>query len=136
MANVVLKTTKGWYGGFADSMAIPWPIQERIKTNFSTVDEQKRALVKYWVDTLHDAAWTTLAGVLYQMEEQSALDDALKYVRTERGKFHYQYNYYQLLSTHYVLHNYVDLVVDLFLLHWPTRTYMHVYASGFSHKIV
>ncbi len=118
MANVVLKTTKGWYGGFADSMGIPWPIQERIKTNFSTVDEQKRALMKYWVETLHDAAWTTLAGVLYQMEEQSALDDALKYVRTERGKFFtiriiiisfFQHNYYYFMF----LHNYVDLVVDL-----------------------
>lgn len=85
VANVVLKTTKGWYGAFADSMGIPWTIQERIKNDFSTVDKQKRALMKYWVETLHDAAWTTLAGVLYQTEENSALSDALKYLKEDRG---------------------------------------------------
>ncbi len=87
VTRVVLHTSKGWYGALADSMAIPWVIQENIMESHSTVDEQIRAVVKYWVNTLHDASWITLAGVLYEREEHTAKQEALKYCNTTRGKY-------------------------------------------------
>lgn len=77
--------TRDWYGNFADSMAIPWTIQDSIREKHSTVEEQKRALMQYWINTLHDASWTTLAGVLFQMDEHSALQEASQYLRVNRG---------------------------------------------------
>lgn len=88
VTSVVLRTSKGWYGALADSMAIPWTIQEKIMESHSTADKQTRAMVNYWVNTLHDASWTTLAGVLYQREEDSALQKALRYCTRTRGNRH------------------------------------------------
>ena len=83
---VVLITTKDWYGEFADAMGIPWTIQEQIRGNIqSSVDDHKRAMMEYWVTTLHDASWITLAGVLYFLGEESALQEAKKFRKKRKG---------------------------------------------------
>lgn len=82
----MLCISKGWYGALADAMAIPWVIQDRIKENNSTVNEQIRGMVWYWINTLHDASWATLAGVLYHREEDAALQKTLTYCTTRPSK--------------------------------------------------
>ena len=78
--------TKDWYGDFADGMGIPWTIQEQIKENFSIIEDQKKAMAEYWVTTLHDASWITLAGVLYHVGELSALQEVKdKFLKEDEG---------------------------------------------------
>ena len=83
---MVTRTIKGWYGGFGDHIAVPWTVQDRIKLEYDSIYEQKKALVEYWVNTLHDASWSTLAGVLYLMDEKAALHQAMRYLESfEKG---------------------------------------------------
>lgn len=54
-------------------------------TLYKSLQAQKEALAKYWVETLFDASWVTLAGVLYKMGEETALEMCKRFLQIDQG---------------------------------------------------
>lgn len=77
-----------WYdvGAMADILQVPSYIQDKVRKQYSSCeDSQKRVIMLYWMDTLYDASWSTLAGVLYYYEEETALTFCKGFLKVKQG---------------------------------------------------
>ena len=74
MASVtaVLESVGNWYG-LGARLGVPQPVRLVIRDSHRGDRERKTALAKYFVSSMPDASWTTLAGALYYKEESAAL---------------------------------------------------------------
>ena len=66
-------------------LAVPESKLEEIRQHYSTDDLRKEALCKYWLEYMPNASWDTLAGQLFYMGEDSALQAISKYTNKEPG---------------------------------------------------
>ena len=85
----VLKHLKsGWYGKLSRILAVPPPKKMEIKKGFSAEEDQLKAFIEYIHGFHPRMSWETLAGALYSMEEQEALEYLLAkgYCNYKQGK--------------------------------------------------
>ena len=84
-AEVILLTEKDWDDDLGIALLVPKCVRNRIKTEHDELASQKRALAKYWVETMYNASWSILAGVLYYTQEHSALNKCKEYFTNTPG---------------------------------------------------
>ena len=85
VTGVMEKVKDSWEVG--SQLGVPISKRKEIREKYSTEKEQSCAYGEYWVNTLWDASWEELAGVLYYREEKTALEEVVgKYLQTSRGE--------------------------------------------------
>ena len=85
VAGVLEKVKDTW--GVEKWLDVPYSKRAEIRAKYSAGREQNCAYGEYWVNTLWDASWEGLAGVLYYLEEKTALEEVVgKYLQTSRGE--------------------------------------------------
>ena len=85
----VLKFMKSrWYGKLSRILAMPPSKKMEIKEHFSNEEDQLKAFIEYIYAFHPRMSWETLAGALYSMDEQEALEHLLAkgYFVKEQGK--------------------------------------------------
>lgn len=66
----------------ADTLLVPIPQKEALLQKHCKPEDQRVEVVRYWCSTLHNAAWSTLAGALYYLKEK---EDVIKRVMDHVG---------------------------------------------------
>lgn len=90
---VIMKTKSDWNHELGSNLLVPYSVLEKIIENHSfDVNAQKKAMVEYWVGTLYNASWSTLAGVLHFFNEREALTLCKEFLNAECGMFKLQCN--------------------------------------------
>ena len=85
-ATSVLLLTKGdWNENLGIALLVPESVRLKIKEDHSDLPSQKRALAKYWIETVYNASWPMLAGVLYYTQEHAALDKCKEFLKSTPG---------------------------------------------------
>ncbi len=88
----------GYYLGVPESR---W---DQIKDTHSTEEAKKRALVRYYLQTVHDASWERLAGELYYRQQDSALAVVKELFHSSQGMHvHAQYTV-KLITVNIIIH--------------------------------
>ena len=83
-----MKTKSDWNHDLGRNLLVPYSVMEKIiEKHSSDVNAQKKAMVEYWVGTLYNASWASLAGVLHFFKEREALVLCEKYLKAEHGMF-------------------------------------------------
>ena len=68
-------------------LKVPYVVLEGIKRSHSTHEAQCQAAVEYWRKTVYSPSWDSLAGVLYFMEEEKALNEVKPHLHRIKGMF-------------------------------------------------
>lgn len=66
-------------------------------------------MFQYFISTMPDASWQTLAGVLYSLREHAALKKVKRYFQVHQGSYEWVSGVYSQLATksmypHHALH--------------------------------
>ena len=80
----VIKTVKDW-SRLSYNLEIPDSVTQRIQEKHHK-SEQHTKHAEYIVKLLQGASWETLAGALYCISEEGALEAARSYVQKEKGR--------------------------------------------------
>ena len=90
MASVtaVMESVGDW-DGLGHLLDVPGPVRVVIRRNHRGDRERKTALAEYFVKSMPDASWTTLAGALYFMQESAALLAVGRHLKEEKGWWGY-----------------------------------------------
>ena len=71
-----MTSVKDWYGlgHYHDGLGVPPSVLEEIRasTDYKT-EEEKKALLQYFLKNVPMASWQTVAGALHRREEKKAL---------------------------------------------------------------
>ena len=69
-------------------LIVPGPVREQIPASpsYSSEDERRMAGLKYYLQTVPGASWGRIAGVLWWMEEHTALETVRQYLPHEHGE--------------------------------------------------
>lgn len=73
-----------------DVIGVPVTVQNRLKENkpYFSEDEKRMAVLQYYVDTVPGASWGRIAGVLWYLQEHTALDTVRQYLpKGEHGSW-------------------------------------------------
>ena len=75
-------------GGLLHFLLFPWPVRDQIiaSSSYSTEDERRMAGLKYYLQTLPGASWSRIAGVLWRMDEPTALATVRQYLPHKHGE--------------------------------------------------
>ena len=72
-----MTSVKDWYrlGEYPDGLGVPDSVLEEIRasTDYKTEEEEKEALLQYFLENVPMASWQTVAGALHWREEEKAL---------------------------------------------------------------
>ena len=72
-----MASVKNWYdlGNYNSGLGVPYAVLNEIRANraYQTDDEQKVALLQYYLDNMAMASWQSVAGALHWREEKTAL---------------------------------------------------------------
>ena len=85
----MLSAVKFWgVDGLLVHLGVPVSVVEQIKDSQSyTCEEEKRlAGLQYYLNTVPGASWASIASVLWQLEEHSALTIVRQYLPPSHGK--------------------------------------------------
>ena len=76
-----------WCDKMSHILAVPQSVKSKIKQQFSTPDEQLKEFVQYIYNFHPQMSWNLLAGVLYSLEEQRALEKLTSqgYLKAKNG---------------------------------------------------
>ncbi len=85
VSKVFLLTKGDWNENLGIALLIPKNIRDKIKQDHSDLGAQKRALMEYWIQTMYNVSWGTLAGVLYYTQEEEALRECKYFLPTNNG---------------------------------------------------
>ena len=77
-------------GGLLLCLSVPWSVIEQIRDSrsYSSEDEKRMAGLQYYLQTLPGVSWGRIAGVLWKMEEHTALETVRQYLPPKHGE-HY-----------------------------------------------
>lgn len=84
-ARVFLLTKGDWDGDLGIALLVPKNIREKIHEEHCDLDDQKRELIKYWLENVYNASWEILAGVLYYTQEEEALKECRIFLTPTQG---------------------------------------------------
>ena len=83
-----LSTVRGfWSSGLLDWLGVPDPVQDEIQSSssYSSEDEKRIAILQYSLQTLPGMSWGRIAGVLWRLEEHTALETVRQYLPHKPG---------------------------------------------------
>ena len=87
----VLSTVRRFWGlgGLLSCLDVPSSVHYEIRDSrsYSSVDEKRTAGLQYYLQTLPGVSWGRIAGVLWFMEEHTALETVRQYLPNNPGKF-------------------------------------------------
>ena len=74
---LVMTSVEDWYslGGYSSGLGVPPSVLSEIRdsTDYKTEEEEKAALLRYFLENVPMASWQTVAGALHSEEEKKAL---------------------------------------------------------------
>ena len=80
-----------WYGnnGLMYWLRVPYSVRDIIRDSpcHSSEDERRMAALQYSLQTLPDMSWGKVAGVLWYLEEHTALEAVRKYLPHKPGEY-------------------------------------------------
>ena len=78
-----------WGGGLLDCLGVPYSAWSQIKASqsHSTEDEKRMAGLQYYLQTVPGASWGRIAGVLWFLEEQTALETVRQNLPHKPGEY-------------------------------------------------
>ena len=76
------------YDGLLYYLGVPSAVIEQIRSSqsYSSEDEKRVAGLQYYLQTVPGASWGRIAGVLWHMEEHTALETVREYLPHKHGK--------------------------------------------------
>ena len=79
---------KFWDYGLLYYLGVPRAVIEQITSSqsYSSEDEKRVAGLQYYLQTVPGASWGRIAGVLWYMEEHTALETVREYLPHKHGK--------------------------------------------------
>ena len=78
-----------WYdkNGLIYWLGVPYSVQDKIRSSPLSEDEKRMAAVKYSLQTLPGMSWVMIAGVLWRLEEHTALETVRQYLPHKPGEY-------------------------------------------------
>ena len=88
LLHAVSTVTDFWEGGLLDWLLVPNSVMDQIKASpsYSSEDERRTASLQYYLQTVPGASWGRIAGVLWNMEEHTALQSVRQYLPHKHGE--------------------------------------------------
>ena len=68
-----------------DVLNVPDSVEYKISQDYATPEQQRNAIVRYWLQSMPNASWSGLAGGLYIMEEMTTLEAVKQYFHNPTG---------------------------------------------------
>ena len=85
-----LASVKDWHrlGYYASGLRVPPAVGDDIQDNRpnKTEEEKKTEMLVYYLHTVPQASWQTIAGALYYMEEVTALEAVKRFLHHTPGQ--------------------------------------------------
>ena len=84
-----LASVKDWYSlGYTGRLGVPRAVRDDIQYNRpnKTEEEKKTEMLVYYLLTVPQASWQTIAGALYYMEEVTALEAVKRFLHHTPGQ--------------------------------------------------
>ena len=85
-----LASVKDWYGlgYYAGGLGVPGAVRNDIRDNRpnKTEEEKKTEMLVYYLLTVPQASWQTIAGALYYWEEVTALEAVKRFLHHTPGQ--------------------------------------------------
>ena len=77
-----------WTGGLLDYLGVPYSVRGQIidSSAYSSEEERRVAGVEYYLQTMPGASWGRVAGMLWYMEECTALEAVRQYLPHKHGE--------------------------------------------------
>ena len=77
-----------WDGGLLYHLGVPRAVINQITSSqsYSSEDEKRVAGLQYYLQTVPGASWGRIAGVLWYLEEHTALETVREYLPHKHGK--------------------------------------------------
>lgn len=119
-----------WYNKFSHTLAVPVSQKKKIKQIFTSEEKQLKAFVEYIYAFHPHMSWSTVAGVLYSMQELRALEELKTkgYLIKKKGSYD-AYICLDLLAIWYIIYK-------IKFSHVSVRLCQHDFASGRSPKAI
>ena len=76
-------------GGLLGFLGVPWPVREQIRASrsYSSEEEKRVAGLQYCLQTVPGVSWGRIAGVLWYLEEHTALETVRQYLPHTHGQY-------------------------------------------------
>ena len=95
------------YGGLLWYLGVPDSVMNQIRDSqsYSSEEEKRLAGLQYYLQTVPGVSWGMIAGMLWSLEEHTALDTVRQYLPHKHGEYLYihvyicTYSYTDSLST-------------------------------------
>ena len=85
-----MASVKNWddLGHYYSGLGVPPAVRDEIRDSraYQTADEQKVALLQYYLDNVAMASWQSVAGALHWREEKTALQIAKVFLTPAAGQ--------------------------------------------------
>ena len=107
-------------------IGVPYSVMDQIgySQSYSSKEEKRLAGLQYYLQTVPGVSWGRIAGVLWYMEEHTALVTVRQYLPHKHGDY---------------LYIHVHVHVHTQIMFWPEYTstlYMHVYMYFFMYDVL
>ena len=78
-----------WDGGLLRCLDVPGSVQDEIRASpsYSSEDEKRMAGLQYSLQTAPGMSWGKIAGVLWYLEEHTALETVRQYLPHQHGDY-------------------------------------------------
>ena len=86
---LVTSSVQNWddLGHYYYGLGVPTDVRDKISDNPAILTEEgKTAMLHYFLNNVPMASWQKIAGVLYYMEEETALQAAKRFLTVSRGQ--------------------------------------------------
>ena len=82
-----------WRGGLLDYLGVPLSVLVQIRhdPSYPSENEKRMAGLQYYIENVPGVSWGRIAGVLWYMGEQQALEEVRQYLPPKRGKYNHAY---------------------------------------------
>ena len=64
---------------------VPLSVRDKIRRDYATSEQQRKAMVRYGLQSTPSFSWNMLSGWLYYWEETTALEAAKQYIQNPTG---------------------------------------------------
>ena len=83
-----MSTVRQFWYGLLQYLGVPSAVGDQIRSSqsYSSEDEKRVAGLQYYLQTVPGASWGRIAGVLWYMEEHTALETVREYLPHKHGK--------------------------------------------------
>ena len=74
--------------GLLERLSVPYSVMDDIRASplYSTEEEKRIAGLQYYLHTVPSASWENIAGVLWGLEEHTALEEVRQYLPPAHGE--------------------------------------------------